>query len=149
MRRKMTRISLLVILCSGLLLIQFISVSAQKLESPLILQATPTEDGISMNATEVPFRIFQEGDILLSGPFSSDYYTFAIPNSWVLLPGAELHLDMTVNQNKVFSSEFGYPLVAGGGTLTVYFNGTVLGVLNLNENGNIQTTLSVPLGAFV
>ncbi len=147
MSKKLTRLTLLVILSSGLLFSQFISVDAQRLESPLV-QVTPTEDVISMDATEVPFRIFQEGDIPLSGPFDSAYFTFAIPNSWELSTGAELHLDMTVSQNRIFSSEFGYPLAAGGGTLTIYFNDIVLGVLNLNENGNVQAVLQIPLGAF-
>ena len=147
MSKKLTRLTLLVVLCSGLLFSQFISVGAQRLESPLV-QATPTEDVISMDATQVPFTIFQEEDIPLSGPFDSTYFTFAVPNSWALSTGTELHLDMTVYQNRVFSSEFGYPLVTGGGTLTIYLNNTVLGVLNLNENGNVQTILPVPIGAF-
>lgn len=146
MSKKLSRLTLLVILSSGLLFSQVISVDAQRLESPLV-QVTPTEDVISMDATEVPFRIFQEGDIPLSGPFDSAYFTFAIPNSWELSTGAELHLDMTVSQNRIFSSEFGYPLAAGGGTLTIYLNDIVLGVLNLNENGNVQAVLQVPLGA--
>ena len=147
MSKKLTRLTLLVVLCSGLLFSQFISVGAQRLESPLV-QATPTEDVISMDATQVPFTIFQEEDIPLSGPFDLTYFTFAVPNSWALSTGTELHLDMTVYQNRVFSSEFGYPLVTGGGTLTIYLNNTVLGVLNLNENGNVQTILPVPIGAF-
>lgn len=147
MSKKFTRLTLLVILSSGLIFSQFISVGAQRLKSPLI-QTVPTEDVISMDATEVPFRIFQEGDIPLSGPFDSAYFTFAIPNSWELSTGAELHLDMTVNQTRIFSSEFGYPLAAGGGTLTLYLNDLVLGVLNLNENGRVQEVLQVPLGAF-
>jgi hypothetical protein len=147
MSKKLTRLTLLVILCSGLLFSQFISVGAQRLESPLV-QAMPTEVVISMDATKVPFTIFQKEDIPLSGPFDSTYFTFAVPNSWALSTGAELHLDMTVNQNRISSSEFGYPLVTGGGSLTIYLNNTVLGVLNLNENGNIQANLPIPLEAF-
>jgi len=147
MSKKLTRLALLVILCSGLLFSQFISVDAQRLESPLV-QAAPTEDVISMDATKVPFTIFQKEDIPLSGTFDSVYLPFAVPNSWALSTGAELHLDITVNQNGISSSEFGYPLVTGGGTLTIYLNNTVLGVLNLNENGNVQTDLPIPLEAF-
>ena len=152
MSNKFIRLTLFVILCSGLLFSQFISVGAQRLESPLV-QATPTKEVISMDATQVPFsRIFRDEDILLLGPYSSIYNTIAIPNSWALSPGAELHLDMTVNFTSFSSStesEFGYPMMAGGGTLTLYLNNTLLGVLNLNENGKIQSTLAIPPNAFV
>lgn len=148
MSKKSTRLMLLVILFLSLLLSQTIPVGARKLESPPA-QTIPTTEVISMDATEVPFKIFAEEDIPLSGPFDSAYYAFPIPNSWALSPGAELHLDMTVSYTDVFSSEFGYPLVVGGGTLKVYMNNTLLGVLNLNENGNVQTVLPIPPKAFV
>jgi hypothetical protein len=139
---------LLVILCSSLFLSQFIPVGAQRLGSPSA-QATPTKNIISMDATEVPFRILDDEDIPLSGPYDSIYYTFALPNSWALSTGAELHLDMTVNYTKISSSEFGYPLAVGGGTLTLYLNSTLLGVLNLNENGNVQAVLPVTPKALI
>jgi hypothetical protein len=148
MSKKLTRLTLLVVLCSSLLLSQFTWVGAQKLESPSA-QATPTQDVLTIDATEVPFRVFEDEDIPLSGPYDSAYETFAIPNSWALSPGAELHLDMTVNYNKISSSDFGYPLAVGGGKLTLYLNDTLLGVLNLNENGNIQAVLPLPPKAFV
>jgi hypothetical protein len=112
------------------------------------MQATPTDNVISLDATEVPFRVFEDEDILLSGPYDSTYGTFAIPNSWALSSGAELHLDMTVNYNRISSAEFGYPVVIGGGALTLYLNDTLLGVLNLNENGKVQAVLPLPPKAF-
>ncbi|GAB4423068.1 MAG: hypothetical protein Kow002_12590 [Anaerolineales bacterium] len=148
MRKQFTRLLLLVVLFSSLLLSQVFLVDAQKLESPLA-QATPSKEVVSIDATQVPFRIIQEEIIPLSGPYDSTYFAFAIPNTWALSPGAQLYLDMTVNFNQVFSSEFGYPLVTGGGTLSVYMNNTLLGVLNLNEVGDVQVTLPLPLEAFV
>lgn len=148
MGKKLTKFMLLVILCSSLLVSQFVSVGAQKIEVPSV-QVTPTKEIINMDATVVPFKVFEEDEIPLRGPFDSIYYAFPIPNSWALLPGTELHLDMTVNYTKIFSSEFGYPLAVGGGTLTLYLNDTLLGVLNLSENGNIQATLPLPPKAFI
>lgn len=149
MTKKLTRLMLLVILCTSFLVSQFISVGAQKGKTPLA-QTTPTETAISMDATQVPFKIFSDEDILLLGPYSSIYYTLGIPNSWALSPGALLHLDMTVNFTNMSSTEAesGFPLMAGGGTLTLYLNNTLLGVLNLNENGNVQATLPIPPNAF-
>ncbi len=149
MNKKSTKkILILVILCSSLLLSQVLLVGAQKLDTPLA-QATPTKEVLNIDATEIPFRIIQEEDIPLSGPFDSAYFPFAIPNAWKISPNAKLHLDMTVDFNKVSSNEFGYPLVSGGGTLIIYLNNTLLGVVNLDEVGDVQLTLPVPLAAFV
>lgn len=147
MSKKLTRLLLLVILCLSLLLSQAFLVGAQRLDSPLA-QATPTKDVLSIDATQVPFRLVQEEDVPLIGPYDAAYFAFAIPNTWALSPGTELHLDMTVGFNKIFSTELGYPLVTGGGTLTVYLNNTLLGILSLDESGNVQRSLPIPLEAF-
>ncbi len=148
MSKKLTRLMLLLILCLGLLLIQINPAGAQIRESHSA-QTTPSADVITLDSTKVPFRIFDEEAIVLTGPFDSIYYAFAIPNSWALLPAAELHLDMTVVHNKISASEFGYPVALGGGTLNVYLNNALLGVLNMNDNGHVQEILTVPLDAFV
>ena len=148
MNRKSTKLLLLMVLCSSLVLSQVLLVGAQKPETPLP-QATATEKVLSMDAVNVPFEFVQEEDIPLSGPYDSTYFAFAIPNAWELSPNAQLYLDMTVDFTRIFSNEFGYPLSTGGGKLTVYMNNTLLGVLSLNEVGSVQTTLSVPLEAFI
>lgn len=149
MTKKFFRFLLLLTVIASILLGQTLLVRANSL-SALPLQVIPTTQVVSINATKVPFSVLEnEEEIVLTGPFDAADFTFALPDAWVLSPGTQLFLSMTVNFNRSFYSEFGYPIVASGGTLSVYLNDNLLGMLNLNETGQVESVLPIPLAAFI
>ena len=149
MSKHLMRFLLLVVLLSSLLLGQVFLVNAQKLATPPQQQATPTKEVLDTNAVQLPFRLIQEEDIALNGPYDAAYFTFAIPNNWALSPDAQLYLSMTVSFSKTLYTEFDYPVVAGGGMLTVYMNDTLLTTLQLDEAGEVEATMPIPIEAFI
>jgi len=149
MSKHFMRFLLLVVLFSSLLLGQVFLVNAQKLTAHPQQQATPTKEVLDINAVQLPFRLIEAQDIPLNGPYDAAYFSFAVPNTWALSTGAQLYLSMTVSFSRTFYTEFDYPVVASGGMLTVYMNDTLLGVLALDEAGEVESTLPIPLEAFV
>lgn len=145
---KFFRFLSVVILGVSILLAQVFLVDAQA-PSNLSFQVIPTTPVVSVNDTRVPFSILQDEEIVLRGPFDAADFSFAIPDAWALSAGAQVFLSMTVNFDRSFYSDFGYPIVASGGTLSVYLNDNLLGMLNLNETGQIERTLPIPLDAFI
>lgn len=148
MIKKFIRFLSFMVLGSSILLGQVFLVGAQS-PSKVPLQIVPTTEVVNIDTTKIPFSIFQEEEISLSGPFDAADFAFAIPSTWALSPGSQLFLSMTVNFNRSFYTEFDYPIVASGGTLRVYMNDVLLGILNLNETGQVESTLPIPLAAFV
>jgi hypothetical protein len=146
--KKFLRLLSLTIVGTSILVGQVFFVGAQA-PSKLPLQVIPTTEVVSINATKVPFGILQEEEMVLTGPFDAADLVFAIPDTWRLSTGTQLFLSMTVNFNRSFFSEFGYPVAASGGTLSVYLNDNLLGMLNLNQAGQVESTLPIPLDAFV
>lgn len=148
MTKKFFRFLLLLVVGASILLGQAFLVKAQA-PSKLPLQVIPTTEVVSVNATKVPFSVLGDEEMVLSGPFDAADFTFAIPDTWALSAGTQLFLSMTVNFNRSFYSEFGYPIVASGGTLSVYLNDNLLGMLSLNETGQVESVLPIPLAAFI
>ncbi len=148
MIKKFLRVLSLTLVGTSIFAVQVFFVGAQT-PAKLPFQVIPTTEVVSINATKVPFSILQEEEMILHGPFDAADFTFAIPESWALSAGTQVFLSMTVNFNRSFFSEFGYPVVASGGTLSVYLNDNLLGVLNLNETGQVESTLPIPLDAFI
>lgn len=147
MIKTILRLLSLVVVSISILLGQVFFVDALA-SSRLPLQIIPTTEVVSVNDTKVPFRVLQNEEMVLKGPFDAADFTFAIPDTWELSAGTQLILSMTVNFDRSFYSEFGYPVVASGGTLSVYLNDHLLGMINLNESGQVERTLPIPLDVF-
>ncbi len=148
MIKKFFKVLSLVVIGGSIILGQVLFVDAQS-SAKLPFQVIPTTEVVSINATKVPFSVLQDEEIVLSGPFDAADFAFAIPNAWALSAGTQLFLSMTVSFERSFYSEFGYPIIASGGTLSVYLNDNLLGMLTLNETGQVERTLPIPLSAFV
>jgi cellulose synthase operon protein B len=120
---------------------------------------TPTSPQATQSSTPAPTALVQlegpdivtfsqlrQGEIQLTGPYDSTSFSFAIPADWVLKDGAQLQLLMGVSFN---TQQFqGDMIVVGGGTLTVFLNNIVLVNVPLNEVGDTNLKINIPLSSF-
>ena len=94
----------------------------------------------------------------LNGPYDATYFSFGLPADWKLIEGATLNLSLGVFVNAGIQTQ-STPAVTslgqsysagtiGGGTLTVYLNSTILTVLPLDQVGEVEKTIQIPLEAF-
>lgn len=91
----------------------------------------------------VPFSKLIADDIQLNGPYSSDGFTFTVPPSWRLTEGAQLNLFMTVAFSTVSLS--GSDITqSSAGTLKVMLNSVVIGVVSLNQVGEVAFQAAIP-----
>jgi len=148
MRKHFISLLLVSFLCMGLLMGLVDSAQAQDPVST----STPTAV-----ATEFPFVLVSDTDIVtfdllgqtemeLVGPFATMSFAFAMPPDWAITEGAKLNFLMGVSSTSIQSQSD--PSAGASGTLTVRFNGVVLAVIALNEVGETENILPIPISAF-
>lgn len=105
--------------------------------------------GIS-TPNEISLLQISASEIQLNGPYDSSTVTFGLPASWNLTAGAKLQLNMAVSFSTVVKqgADITAPVVQGG-TLTVRFNGVTVGVLSLNETGEVSSVFVLPASSLV
>lgn len=100
------------------------------------------------NAGVVTFDQIQTGEIQLVGPFDSAGFAFGLPNNWKFNQGGTLNLSMSVSFNTAALVDEHYEQLIYGGTLTVFLNGVNLQVVPLNEVGETERSIQIPIDAF-
>jgi len=142
---------LVCVLLVGLAINMVVSVNAQSpaptpvptvTQQPVIVQPS--------NPNVVTFNMLGRKEIQLIGPLDATDFSFALPADWKLTTGAKLNVALAVSFNAIgqVQSTSAAPIVnsltAAGGTLSVSFNNVLLGVLQLNQFGEVQENLSIP-----
>jgi cellulose synthase operon protein B len=149
-KKVITSALLVLVLLIGLMMSMVASASAQA-PAPTPVPAV-TEQVVVQPADPnvVTFDTLGQSDIQLIGPFASKTITFGLPADWKISAGAELNLAMVVSFAATgqiqsnSSTPVVNPSIVNGGTLTVYFNNILLGVLQLDQIGESQTRLPIP-----
>lgn len=151
MVKTLFKILLVFVLCLSPLLGLAASAQAQEPVSTPTPTAVLTQGPLVSNSDPniVTFEQLQQEEIQITGPYGGFDFTFALPADWRLLPGTQLNLLMGVSFNTPVLTQFDYPVVLGGGTLSVFLNGTLIDVLTLNEAGELEENVQIPLDAFV
>lgn len=110
-------------------------------------QATP----VATDPNAVSFFQINPSEIQLNGPFDSTSFSFGLPANWRLIGNATLELRMAVSFNTAVKpgADAANVFALQGGTLTVRINGTAVGVLPLNQVGEITQTITIPADALV
>ncbi len=141
------------ILCLSFLMNMVVSFPVQA-QAPVPPTPTPIP-----TSTQIPVVVFTDPNIVtfsqlqqpefdLIGPFDSNAFTFAIPADWSLKSGATLTLSLGVSFNSAIQTQLN-TVVYGGGTLTISLNNITVGVLQLNQVGETQANITIPLEDFV
>jgi len=162
MRRIFSRSSLLV-LFAILILVITIPVHAQNPNytptpaqvpsqtSLPVLATTPTPTTVQFtNPNVVTFAQLQEkepNDIVLNGPYDSDGVGIVLPANWDLKAGAQLDLLYGVSFNTDIQAQSEIVII-GGGTLSIFLDNVLIDTVQLNELGEIETNIAIPLDAF-
>ncbi len=99
------------------------------------------------NRSNIFFSEIQSTEISLDGPYDSFNLVFGLPAEWQVgtRPG-DLHLFFGVSFNSSVQNSDGVP-ISSGGTLTLLFNKVIIGVINLNQVGEMQTSFELPFAA--
>ena len=117
---------------------------------------TPTQQPVviqSSNPNGVAFSTIGQNEIQLTGPLDATSFSFALPADWKLTSGAMLNLAMAVSFTTIgqVTSTTSTPVASTtfttGGTITISFNNVLLGVVQLNQLGEVQRTLPIPENA--
>jgi len=115
------------------------------------LIATPTPTVVQFAnpnvVTIAQLRGNETGDITLTGPYDTDGIGFVLPADWGLKAGTQLDLLFGVSFNTDVQLQSDVVFV-GGGTLTVFLNDVLLTTIQLNELGEVETKIAIPLEAF-
>ena len=152
MYKQFAKLFLIVASCMSFLMSMIISVQAQDfVPTPTVtpsLIATPSSAVLASGPDNVTFAQFGRDEIELTGPYDGASFSFALPADWKLTGGAELKLFMGVSFISTAPQGTSSDLQVGGGTFTVTLNGVLLGVFPLNETGEIERSLSIPIDAF-
>ncbi|MEI6289107.1 MAG: cellulose biosynthesis cyclic di-GMP-binding regulatory protein BcsB [Chloroflexota bacterium] len=102
------------------------------------------------NPNEISLLEINNGEIQLTGPYDSTSTSFGLPASWNLSSGASMTLNLAVSFSSTGAQDQTAPAnVTQGGTLTVRFNGSSVGVLTLNQNGESTQTFKIPPSALI
>jgi len=151
MNKILFKILLVFVLCLSPLLGLAVSVQAQE----PILTPTPTitltQDSLvaSSDPNIVTFEQLQLEEIQLTGSYDAFDFRFALPPDWTLLPGTQLNLLAEVSFSTPVLTQYDYPVALGGGTLSVFLNGTLVDVLTLIEIGEVEQNIQIPLNTIV
>ncbi len=166
MRTHKIKFCLIGIICIAVLTFLVVPVKAQEgvptptpvlssTQTPIVPTTVTTPTPVPLQLADpntVTFDQLVQYEIQLDGPYDSTSFSFALPAGWALSAGTQLNLSMGVsfkmgvqnitdvqNQSKV---------VVDGGTLTVLLNDVVLSVITLNEVGEVNKNVNIPLAAF-
>ncbi len=143
------------VFCVSLLVSVFVPVSAQTVTpTPEQATAVPAEATLTPVSTPGLTASFSEADVItfeqvgksetiLTGPYDTTTLLFGVPADWNLTGGASLDLFMTVvfNTNALGSVNSGFMY---GGTFYVRLNGVTVGILTLNQVGDVHEHLVIP-----
>ncbi len=118
--------------------------------------ATPTPTPVPMQLSDpntVTFDQIVQYEIQLNGPYDSTSFSFTLPADWALSAGAQLNLSMGVSFKMGGRAAAGgqgeqSDVILDGGTLTILVNDVVAKVLILNEVGEVNKTIDIPVQAF-
>lgn len=142
----------IVALVLGLLVAGALPVSAQAAGPTPTPSPSPEVTPVSTNPNQISLFQITQSEIQLNGPFDSTSFTFGVPANWRLLgAGATIELHLAVSFNSAARPGFDIntaPLIQGG-NLTVRFNGVTVGVLPLNQLGEVTQKLTIPAEALV
>lgn len=109
----------------------------------------PVVAPLAGSPNEISFFQIDPNEIQLDGPFDSRTLTFGLPASWSLISGGKLELNLAVSFNTVSQgSQVAAPLIQGG-TLTVQVNGIAVGVVSLDQLGEVAYAFDLPAEALV
>jgi hypothetical protein len=100
-----------------------------------------------MTSDQFTFLQLGRPEIALTGPHDSRTFSFGLPADWKVDGGGELQLLMTASFNQAIVTDPEAPIVVSGGILTVEFNDVVIGVFPLNQVGQLQERLIIPIEA--
>jgi len=128
---QLKKILIVLVVCSVLALQAPISVFAQD----------------EVTSDRFTFLELGQNEISLRGPHDSRTFSFGLPADWRLDGGGELELLMTVSFNQAVATDSDVPLVVSGGILSVEFNDVVVGVFPMNQVGQVQERLLIPVEA--
>jgi Bacterial cellulose synthase subunit len=166
MQRKLIRVFLIIVFIFTLLpLVQFIPAQAQgsvatPTSTPISTQTDSPNSAVTPTPTVVQFsnpnvvtfaqlRKTKTDDIMLTGPYDTDGIGFSLPANWALVAGTQLDLLVGVSFNTNTDNQNQADVVViGGGTLSILLNDVLLQTLQLNELGEIETKISIPMEAF-
>lgn len=110
--------------------------------------ALPTPVVTYSDPNIVTFSQLKQNEFELIGPFDSHTFSFAIPASWSLKPGAQLDLAIGISFSTIVQGQ-NNPVVVGGGTLTISLNNLIVDVLTLNQVGEYETNITIPPEALI
>ena len=123
-----------------------------------VLDVKQKNIGLVSDPNVVTWEMLGLNEIQLDGPYDATYFSFGLPADWKLIEGATLNLSLGVfvnagvqNQSTPAVAGPGQPYstgAIGGGTLTVYLNNTTLAVLPLDQVGEVERTIQIPIEAF-
>ena len=155
MRKILANIGLVCALSVGLVMGVVNSVAAQ-VPAPTPVPTATQQPVIQLsNPNMVTFTTLGQSEIRLASPFDTTSFSFALPADWKLLAGAQFTLAMDVSFSETGQIPSSTPaptlnsLTTSGGTLSVALNAVVLGVIQLNQLGEVQETFPIPSNALI
>ena len=162
MKKQFSRISLPILICILLLMILADSAGAQTPTppslptstippttptlSPTLVSPLPTDVLQLANPDVVTLSQLGEGEIQLNSPYDRVVVPFNMPADWVLKEGVQLDLLAGVSFNAGLQNQSDVVIV-GGGTLTVLLNDIVLLAAPLNDVGETELKINIPVSA--
>jgi cellulose synthase operon protein B len=161
MKKQFSRISLTFLVCIPLLMMLVNSAEAQTPTaiptslptstlpptptlSPTLVSPLPTDVVQLANPDVVTFSQLGKSEIQLNGPSDRTAVYFSIPADWTLKEGIQLDLLVGVSYNTGLQDQSGV-IVVSGGTLKVLLNGTVLLTTPLNDVGETEIKINIPV----
>jgi hypothetical protein len=161
MSTKLGKLLLSLAICASLLISLSDAVNAKSvpLSAISIRDAMQKTIGFVPGPDVVPWDILGWGEIQLTGPYDSEYLSFRLPADWKLISGTELNLSLGVfvstgiqNPSTPVAAGQDQPYstgIIGGGTLRLDINGSTLIILPLDQVGEVEKTIQIPLEAFI
>jgi len=100
------------------------------------------------SADAFTFAQIKEKEILLTGPYDTYTFLFGLPADWQPTSSGSLNLFLTVSFNAGGQGQIDLSTISGG-VMQVRLNGVTLGILQLNNIGEVNELLPIPVEALV
>lgn len=154
-RNKVFHLLVVVTLLLGFLAHQPVGVKAASLGGLFqrgVHEASDLPQGQEQATDSITFTQLLQDAFTLNGPYDSFTFSFDLPYEWAITQPAKLNLLMIVSGSGVLQG--GQPAAATvntlvGGTITIDFNGTVIGAFPLDTIGSVSKEFDIPAAAFV